>query len=85
MKLIFVTTAVLVAGSMLIAPAAAASRKHKGVAAPAPQIATKRPIPSIGRHAHEVYTSDGELVGRDPDPFIRLMIQRDPRPWLYSE
>jgi hypothetical protein len=33
-----------------------------------------------GQHPHGIYLPDGELVGKDPDPFIRLMIRRDPKP-----
>ncbi len=34
---------------------------------------------------YAVYDTDGvTVVGRDPDPFIRLMIRRDPKPWEHD-
>lgn len=42
--------------------------------------APRPPLPAP--HPHDVTLPNGEVVGRDPDPFIRLMIRRDPTPWL---
>ena len=65
----------LIASVALAAPVEAASKKRKK--------AVQRENPSAVQskpHPHDVYLS-GELVGRDPDPFIRLMIMRNPRIW----
>jgi hypothetical protein len=67
--------AVLVAAVALVAWPAEASKKSKSSSAkPAPE-APSRVQPNA------VYDSDGKILGVDPDPFIRLMIRRDPRPW----
>jgi len=65
----------LVASVALASPAEAASKKRKKVVHSANQ-ATVQPK----AHSQAVY-SGGELVGRDPDPFIRLMMLRYPHPW----
>jgi len=65
----------LVASVALASPVEAASKKRKKVVHPANQT-TLQPK----AHSNAVY-SGGELVGRDPDPFIRLMMQRNPQQW----
>ena len=65
----------LLASVALASPAEAAGKKRKKVAHPANQTAFQPKAQS-----HDVY-SGGELVGRDPDPFIRLMMQRNPQQW----
>jgi hypothetical protein len=61
------------------------------VAAPlaeaAPRKAKKPPVQRVIQAAPQstaVYAGDGTLVGMDPDPFIRLMIMKDPKPWEHS-
>jgi len=65
----------LIASVALAAPAEAASKKRKKMPHRANQSAVQSKV-----HSHDVYVG-GELVGRDPDPFIRLMIMRNPRIW----
>ena len=65
----------LVASVALASPAEAAGKKRKKVAHPANQTTLQSKT-----HSQAVY-SGGELVGRDPDPFIRLMMLRYPHPW----
>lgn len=72
--LAFVTVLATVAATM---PAETAAKKRQKSSAPPPQ----RAIVTI--HPHDVL-SEGEVVGRDPDPFIRLMIRRDPKPWEHD-
>ncbi len=64
--------------AIVAAPAAeAAARKGKAAQKPRPPVAVKDPA--------AVYDIDGStILARDPDPFIRLMIQRDPKPWEHS-
>jgi hypothetical protein len=38
-------------------------------------------VPPSRQHPYGVYSADGELLGMDPDPNIRLQIRRDPKPW----
>jgi len=38
-------------------------------------------VPPGQRSPYGVYGADGELYGMDPDPFIRMQINRDPKPW----
>jgi hypothetical protein len=77
MKTIGLVIAVLAGAAFVAAPLAdAAPRKAKKaqvqrVIAPPPQ-------------STAVYAGDGTLVGMDPDPFIRLMILKDPKPWEHS-
>jgi hypothetical protein len=65
----------LVASVALASPADAAGKKRKKVAHPANLTAVQPKT-----HSQDVYTG-GELVGRDPDPFIRLMMLRYPHAW----
>jgi len=58
----------LAASVALAAPAEAASKKRKKVVRPAPVTAV---------HSNDVYVG-GEFIGRDPDPFIRAMMRRNP-------
>jgi hypothetical protein len=68
--------AVLLAAVALVAwPAEAASKKGKSSSVKPAAEAPLRVQPNA------VYDSDGKILGVDPDPFIRLMIRRDPRPW----
>jgi hypothetical protein len=68
---------VLMTGVLALAVAsaeAAPKKKPSSVASEHAQAA------HTGQHPHGIYLPDGELVGKDPDPFIRLMIRRDPKP-----
>ena len=65
----------LVASVALASPAEAAGKKRKKVAHPVNQTTLQSKA-----HSYDVY-SGGELVGRDPDPFIRLMMLRNPHGW----
>ena len=66
----------MVAAVALAAPAEAAAKKRKAAAA--------QPQTMLGgQEAYKVW--DGtELLGADPDPFIRLMLRRDGRLWEQS-
>jgi hypothetical protein len=68
---------IALAAVALAAPVEAASKKRSKGAHRAATHAVQ-PRPSNG--SHDVYVS-GELVGRDPDPFIRSMMRRNPHPW----
>jgi hypothetical protein len=72
---ILLAAAIAAMVALVAVPADAASRKGKNPPAkPAPE-ALPRAQPNA------VYDSDGRIIGVDPDPFIQLMIKRDPRPW----
>ncbi len=86
MKALVLVTALAAAVALVAAsavPAEAASKKKKKVSAvqaPATYTYGQR-VPPSRQHPHGVYGADGELLGMDPDPNIRLMIRRDPKPW----
>jgi hypothetical protein len=67
---VLVTT--VIAAVALAGPAEAAAKKRK----PAQQ----KPA-VVQPNGYTVYDFDGRVAGRDPDPFIRAMIRKDPRPW----
>jgi hypothetical protein len=68
--------AVIAASVALAAPSAdAASKRSKD------PYANRAPETSQRGRPNAVYGSDGRLIGVDPDPFIQLMMRRDPRPW----
>jgi len=68
--------AAIVASIALAAPSAdAASKKSKD------PYANRAPETSQRGRPNTVYDSGGRVIGVDPDPFIRLMMTRDPRPW----
>lgn len=59
-------------------PADAAGKKRKQVQ----QHKVHKQKPAVAHHdPYEVIDFDGRVAGRDPDPFIRAMIRKDPRPW----
>jgi hypothetical protein len=65
-------------------PAEAANTKKKKVGAVRAPVAThsyRERVPPSRQHPYGVYGADGELLGMDPDPNIRMMIRRDPKPW----
>jgi hypothetical protein len=87
MKALVLVTALAAAVALVAAsavPADAASKKKKKVSAvQAPVYMYKHGdrVPPSRQHPYGVYGADGELLGMDPDPNIRLMIRRDPKPW----
>ena len=76
----FAAAVALVAASAV--PADAASKKKKKASVQAPVTYDYRDrVPPSRQHPHGVYGADGELLGMDPDPNIRAMIRKDPKPW----
>lgn len=76
---IFLLVATAAVSLALAAPAEAASKKHKKSV----KRAHTGSVYSISaRHpgSNDVYVG-GEYIGRDPDPFIRLMMRQHPKPW----
>lgn len=72
MKALVLVTALVAGVAFIAAPAEAASKKHKRVSAP--HATVQKPDP------YEVRAYDGDLLGRDPDPFIRLMLIKEGKP-----
>lgn len=72
MKILVLATA-LIAAVAVAAPAEAASKnkkKYKRVAA------VQQPT-TVSQDPYIVIDGDGEVLGRDPDPFIRMMLRKD--------
>jgi len=61
----------LIAAVALAVPAEAAKKRKSAQQKPA----ITQP------NGNTVYDFDGRVAGRDPDPNIRAMIRKDPRPW----
>jgi hypothetical protein len=72
MKALVLLTALLVGVAFVAAPAEAASKKRKSVSSH--HATVQKPDP------YEVRAYDGDLLGRDPDPFIRLMLIKEGKP-----
>jgi hypothetical protein len=70
MKTSILVTA-LIAAVAFAAPAEAKKRKP----------AQKQKSAVVQPNGTTVYDFNGQVAGRDPDPFIRAMIRKDPRPW----
>jgi len=68
---IAVLATTLIAAVALAAPAEAAKKRKPVQQKPA----------VVQPNGYTVYDFDGRVAGRDPDPFIRAMIRKDPRPW----
>ncbi len=68
MKTLKLAVAVVIGTAFAVASAEAASNKRKSPRPDRPAVTAK--------HPHDVYFHDGDLLGRDPDPFIRLMLLR---------
>ena len=82
MKILVLATALLAAAAVAVPAEAASKKKKKATAVQAPATYTYgQRVPPSRQHPHGVYGADGELLGMDPDPNIRLMIRRDPKPW----
>jgi hypothetical protein len=74
MKIPVLATA-LIAAVAVAAPAEAASKKkHKHQ-----RVAVAQQATSVSQDSYMVLDADGEILGRDPDPFIRLMIRKEGR------
>jgi hypothetical protein len=68
MKALVLVTAVTAVVALAITPAEAAKKRNT----------TKEPRTTVAKSdPHLVRDYDGHVLGRDPDPFIRLMIARE--------
>jgi len=56
-------------GASVAATNAEAAKKRKNV----------RQVAAVAHKSHVVRDHDGEILGQDPDPFIRLMICKEGR------
>jgi len=74
-RVVFLAATIAAMVALVAVPAEAASKKGKSPSAKPTPEALPRGQPNA------VYDSDGRIIGMDPDPFIQLMIKRDPRPW----
>jgi hypothetical protein len=72
MKILVLATA-LIAAAAVAAPAEAASKKKSKRVVAAKQQTT------ISQDSYMVRDSNGEVLGQDPDPFIRMMIRKEGR------
>jgi hypothetical protein len=72
MKILVLATA-LIAAAAVAAPAEAASKKKSKRVVAAQQQTT------ISQDSYMVRDSNGEVLGQDPDPFIRMMIRKEGR------
>ena len=70
MKILVLATA-LIAAVAFAAPAEAAKKKGKRVA--------MHQATTVSQDSYMVRAADGEVLGADPDPFIRLMIRKEGR------
>lgn len=86
MKALVVATA-LIAAAVVAVPAEAAGKKKKKLTAVQAPVAYQsgyqslKRVPPHRQHPHGVYSADGELLGMDPDPNIRMMLRKDQKPW----
>ena len=82
MKILALAAALIVAVAMAPAEAAAPKKKKQvRAAAPAQTYMYGQRVPPSRQHPYGVYGADGELLGMDPDPNVRAMIRKDPKPW----
>jgi hypothetical protein len=85
MKVLALATALIAAVAVAVpAEAATGKKKKKVTAVQAPQsspYSNLKRVPPHLQHPYGVYGADGELLGMDPDPNIRMMIRKDPKPW----
>jgi hypothetical protein len=72
MKLLALATGLVVAIAVA-APAEAASKKKPK------RVAVQQQATTVSQDPYMVRTSDGEALGADPDPFIRMMIRKEGR------
>lgn len=73
MKILVLATALIAAAAVAV-PAEAASSKKKSKRVVAAQQQT-----TISQDSYMVRDSNGEVLGQDPDPFIRMMIRKEGR------
>ena len=73
MKLLVLATALIAAAAVAV-PAEAASSQKKSKRVVAAQQQT-----TISQDSYMVRAADGEVLGMDPDPFIRMMIRKEGR------
>lgn len=71
MKILVLATA-LIAAVAVAAPAEAAAKKKK-------RLAAMQQATTVSQDSYMVRDADGEILGADPDPFIRLMIRKEGR------
>jgi hypothetical protein len=84
MKILVLATALIAAAAVAVPAEASTSSKKKKKASATQAPATysyRERVPPSRQHPYGVYGADGELLGMDPDPNVRLMIRRDPKPW----
>lgn len=67
-----VLAASLLAAAVVSAPAEAAKKRK--------QVPHQQPA-AMQNDSSTVRDYSGQVAGRDPDPNIRAMIRKDPRPW----
>lgn len=73
MKVLVLAAALIAAAAVAVPAEAAGKKKSKRVVAPQQQQTM------IAREADVVRAADGEVLGQDPDPFIRMMIRKEGR------
>jgi hypothetical protein len=71
MKALALVTALAAAAALVSAPAEAAKKRKK--------VAMAQHATTVSQDTYLVREADGEVLGRDPDPFIRLMIRKEGR------
>lgn len=69
MKALVLLTALVGCVALTATPADAAKKKHKRMAA--------AQATTVAQDPYMVRDADGDILGRDPDPFIRLMIRKE--------
>jgi hypothetical protein len=72
MKALYLVMALVTGVALVATSAEAASKKRK--------VARSQSMSAVAPNSYTVYDFDGEVLGRDPDPFIRLMILREGKP-----
>ena len=73
MKTIVLVSALVAGVALVSAPADAAPKRKAGT-----------PVPVGVTDPYIVRAYDGDVLGRDPDPFIRLMLIREGKPQDHS-
>lgn len=83
MRSIALLTSLVIAGFAAASFAPPAEAKKRRAAQPVDQYTNQQYMagkyPPNMRDPTGVYMADGEEVGKDPDPHIRLMMTRDPK------
>ena len=81
MKILVLATALIAAAAVAVPAEAQSSKKKKATVQEPATYSYRDRVPPHRQHPYGVYGADGELLGMDPDPNVRLMIRRDPKPW----